>query len=141
MDKREIEGSPERAADRGRQEDLGWPEGARPYLGDPAVVRGLVQDFATEIIGIRADYNADKLTGEQAQERIRAAAARWGGIFMGRGGEDWSALPWNSPDRIGRRIGLAVGLEGDADPGEALFLELARSLVEDRKRTRLHSSP
>lgn len=130
MDKREIEGSPERAADRGRQEDLGWPESARPSLGDPAVVRGLVQDFATEVIGVRADYNGDKLTGQQAQDAIRAAAVRYGGIFMGRDGK-FEALPWNDPARLGQRILLSAGsVDGVDDPGEALFLILSRSLTD-----------
>lgn len=130
MDKREIEGSPERAADRGRQEDLGWPEGERPSLGDAGVVRGLVQDFATEVIGIRAEYNGEKITGEEAKAALRAAAARYGGIFMGRDSR-FHALPWNAPGLLGEHILLAAGaVDGIDDPAEGLFLMLARSLTD-----------
>lgn len=103
--------------------------GALPSLGDPSVVRGLVQDFATEIVNARTDYNADKISGAQAQQQIKEVAAKYGAIVMGRG-EGFSPLPWNSPERLGRRIRLVVDVPGDADPGETLFLELARSIVD-----------
>jgi hypothetical protein len=128
MDKREIEGSRERAADRGRQEDLGWPEGGKPSLGDPTVVNGLVRDFATEVIGIRTDYNRGKLSGDEAKRRIRAAARQWGDIFMGRSG-DFAALPWNKQS-LGAQIRRVLAVADDADPGETLFLELARSITD-----------
>lgn len=129
IDPRSVGGSPERAADRGRAEDLGFDMGRPPSLGDPAVVRGLVQDFATEVIAARADYNADKLSGEQAKQRIQDAVSRYGAIVMGRG-EGFSPLPWNSPDRLGQRIRLVVDVAEGADPGEALFLEMARSITD-----------
>lgn len=129
MDKRTIEGSPERAADRGRAEDLGLDMGSRPSLGDPAVIRGLVQDFATEVIGARTDYNADKISGVQAKQRIQDAVGKYGGIVMGRSA-DFSALPWNSPGQLGQRIGDQVPVAAGGDPGEVLFLELARSITD-----------
>ncbi len=130
MEKREIEGSPERAADRGRGEDLGFPTGdVRPSLGDPDVVRGLVQDFGQAVVGVRADYNGGKLTGEQAQDSIKKLAQAYGDKFMGRDAR-FAALPWNSPEHLGQRIKHAVPDTGDTDPGAALFLALAASLID-----------
>lgn len=131
MDKREIEGSPERAADRGRGEDLGFPTGdARPSLGDPDVVRGLVQDFGTAVVGVRADYNGGKLTGEQAQAKLKDLARAYGDKFMGRDTR-FAALPWNAPQYLGARIKQALPNGGDdPDPGVALFLALGTALIE-----------
>jgi len=71
IDPREIEGSPERAADRGREEDLGFLVSDRPSLGNPDVVRGLVSEFASSIVDVRKRYNQGKLSGEDAKDEIR----------------------------------------------------------------------
>ncbi|MBB3017680.1 hypothetical protein FHR70_000720 [Microvirga lupini] len=128
-DPREIEGSPERAADRGRAEDLGFSMDPRPSLGNVDVVRGLVSEFGSAIVGVRKDYHEDKLTGEQAQERVRELAREYGDIILGRS-EKYFALPWNDPSRLGRRIKLVVpAAEGVSDPGELLFVTIGTSLM------------
>lgn len=128
-DPREIEGSPERAADRGRAEDLGFSMDARPSLGDGNVVRGLVSEFAAAIVDVRKDYNLDKFTGEQAQAKVRELAKEYGDIVMGRDSR-YFALPWNDPVRLGRRIKLVVpAVDGVADPGEQLFVTIGTSLM------------
>lgn len=129
-DRKEIEGSPERAADRGRQEDLGFPAGDVPSLGSPSVVRGLVSQFAVEVVEVRKRYNAGRLSGDDAQEHIRDLAVEYGNIVMGRDSR-YAPLPWNDPARLGRRIKLVVPpTDGVEDPGELLFLTVGLSLVE-----------
>lgn len=128
-DPREIEGSPERAADRGRAEDLGFSMDPRPSLGDLGVVRALVSEFATRIVELRKQYNQDQVTGEQAQERVRALAREYGDVVMGRDAS-YFALPWNDPARLGRRIRLVTPpVDGVEDPGEQLFVTIGTSLM------------
>lgn len=129
MNKKSIEGSPERAADRGRAEDLGFEMSDLPSLGDPSVVRQLVVEFATAIINARKDYNADKLSGGQSQALIKGAVAKYGDIFMGLD-KGFSALPWHSPEQLGERIRKVLAVDGDTSPGHALFLSLGRSIVD-----------
>lgn len=127
-DKREIEGTPERAADRGREVELGFSMDPRPSLGNADVVRGLVSKFGTDVVAVRRQYLEDELTGEEAQARVRDLAKDYGAIIMGRDAE-YFALPWNSEARLGRRIKLAVpAIEGVNDPGELLFLTVGTSL-------------
>lgn len=129
MDKKQIEGSPERAADRGRQEDLGFSLSSKPSLGNADVVRGLVSEFAGEVVSARKDYNLGKVEGGQAQERVRELAREYGRIVMGLD-DRYDALPWNDPGRLGRRIKLVVpAVEGVDDPGELLFLTVGTSLT------------
>lgn len=128
-DPREIEGSPERAADRGRAVELGFSMDSRPSLGNLDVVRGLVSEFAAAIVDARKQYNLDTLTGEQAQERVRELAREYGDVVMGRDSR-YDAMPWNDPARLGRRIKLVVPpVDGVADPGELLFLTIGTSLM------------
>lgn len=127
-DKREIEGTPERAADRGREEDLGFSMDPRPSLGDADVMRNLVSKFGADVVAVRREYLEDKLTGKEAQERVRELARDYGSIVMGRD-KDYFALPWNSESRLGRRIRLVVpAIDGVNDPGELLFLTVGTSL-------------
>lgn len=127
-DKREIEGTPERAADRGREEDLGFSVDPRPSLGDAGVVRDLVSKFGADVVAVRREYLEDKLTGQEAQARVRDLARDYGAIVMGRD-KDYFALPWNCDTRLGRRIKLVVpAVDGVNDPGELLFLTVGTSL-------------
>lgn len=127
-DKREIEGTAERAADRGREEDLGFNTSALPSLGDADVVRQLVSKFGADVVAVRRDYLEDKLNSKEAQSRVRELAADYGSIVMGRD-KDYSAMPWNSEPRLGRRIKMVVpAIEGVNEPGELLFLTVGTSL-------------
>jgi hypothetical protein len=128
-DQREVEGSFERAADRGREEDLGFSMDPRPSLGDAGVVRALVSEFGALIVATRKSYNLDQLTGEQAQERVHDLSVEYGAIIMGRDSK-YFAMPWNSTDRLGRRIGKVVpAIDGVVDPGLLLFLTVGTSLM------------
>lgn len=123
----EKEGTPDRAADRGRDE-LCISDSALPSLGDPVVVTKLVNDFVTLVIGIRGRFIKDEISGEQSIADIRRAAKAYGDIVMGRDA-NYAALPWNDPRRLGRRIELVVTPEKEiTDPGELLFVELASSV-------------
>lgn len=128
-DKREIEGTPERAADRGREVDLGFSMDERPSLGNADVVRGLVSQFGTDVVAIRRQYLQDELTGPESQQRIKDLAKDYGAIVMGRD-DNYFALPWNSETRLGRRIKMVVSpIDGVNDPGELLFLTVGSSLA------------
>lgn len=131
MDPKEIEGSPERAADRGREEDLGFkPPGSRPSLGDPEVVRALVSEFAQQVVGVRRAYNEDKLSDQEAIDRIHELSVEYGRVVMGTG-SGYEPLPWHDPSRLGRRIRLVLPAEdGIEDPGELLFFSIASSLMD-----------
>lgn len=125
----ETEGTPERAADRGREVDLGFSVSSLPSLGDPVVVAKLVQDFGALVVGIRGQFIKGEIEGPQAQQSIREAAKTYGDIVMGRNG-DYATLPWNSPDQLGRRIALVVTPVPEiTDPGELLFLEMGSAIV------------
>jgi len=127
-DKKEIEGSPERAADRGRQEDLGFGMESKPSLGNAGVVRDLVSKFGKDVVAVRREYLEDTITGKEAQERVRELASDYGAIIMGRD-SDYAPLPWNSESRLGRRIMKVVAaIDGINDPGELLFLTVGTSL-------------
>ena len=130
IDPREIEGSPERAADRGREEDLGFRVSDRPSLGDAAVVEGLVREFAAAVVSVRRQYNEDKLGGDEAAAAVRDLAREYGRISMGAD-DRYEPTPWNNQDRLGRRIGLVVpAIDGVPDPGELLFLTIGSSLID-----------
>ncbi len=126
----EVEGSPERAADRGRGEDLGFMPADKPSLGDPGVVSGMVAEFAGAVVDVRRRYHEDKLSGDQAQAAILELAKEYGGIIMGRD-DRFAAQPWHNVSRLGRRIRLVLaGAEGGGDPGEFLFTTIGASLSE-----------
>lgn len=128
MNNKSIEGSPERAADRGRAEDLGYVVSSQPSLGDPLVVRALMSEFASGVVAARGRW----LTGAEHDPvaRIRELSREYGDIIMGRDGR-YQALPWHNPARLGRRIALVTSAEpGIEDPGELLFVAVGSSLSE-----------
>lgn len=124
------EDSPQRAADRGREADLGIAVDKRPSLGNPGVVRGLLSEFAASLVAIRKLYVTEAIAADDAKARVAESAREYGGVVMGRDPR-YAALPWNDPTRLGRRIRLLVpDADGIDDPGELLFLAVAASLVE-----------
>lgn len=128
MNKKEIEGTPERAADRGRAEDLGYVVSSQPSLGDPSVVRALVSEFAAGVVSVRGKW----LSGREADPlaRVRELAREYGDIVMGRDSR-YGALAWHNPSRLGQQIALVTPAEpGVTDPGELLFVTVGTSLVE-----------
>ena len=128
-DKREIEGSPERAADRGRADDLGFSVSKIPSLGNAHVIYSLMTEFASACVDIRKRYNKDEINDSQAKVELKDLAREYGNIIMGRD-ERYQALPWNSESRLGRRIKLVVpDIPSINNSGEMLFLTVGTSLM------------
>lgn len=106
VDKRSIEGSSERAADRGR--DMFDPIGDST-LGSYETVDGLVRQFLGEIVDTRKAYHEDKLEGPQASEKVQEIASKYAAIFMGKDAS-YGPTAWNSPEQLGEH--LLAALEG-----------------------------
>ncbi|WP_441280590.1 hypothetical protein [Tardiphaga sp. 862_B3_N1_1] len=129
MDEKAIEGSAARAADRGRAEDLGFVPSDKPSLGNPDTVRALVSEFGAAIVGVRAAWLRAGGAGNPV-ESTHDLAKEYGRVIMGHD-DRYQVLPWNNPDRLGRRIRLVCPAEDAAtDPGELLFLTIGASLME-----------
>lgn len=133
-DPRTVEGSKERAADRGAP-DRALVDAARTAgdsLGNPAVVERLVQGFCHRIIEIckwrrDGDVDADEMT-----RQIYGECERVGAIFMG-GESPYTAVPgWNTPRGLGMAITVLLGGEAvraAESPAAALFRWLAAQLM------------
>jgi len=90
----------------------------------------LQRDFGAAVVDVRRRYNLDELTSDGALAAIDKLAHQYGDIVMGRD-KAYDALPWNSPEHLGARIHARLPEAGeDPDPGKALFLALARSLLD-----------
>lgn len=133
-DPRTVEGSKERAAERGAP-DRALVEAARTAgdsLGNPAVVERLVQGFCHRVVEIckwrrNGDIDADEMT-----RQIRGESGRVGAIFMG-GESPYAAVHgWNSPRGVGMAITVLLGGEAvraAESPAAALFEWLAAQLM------------
>lgn len=101
-----VEGSAERAAERGSDMMFGnMPQAASdmPSLSVPSDVEQLIRDFAQEVVGVRAGYNSGKMNAGAAAAALPAIAEKYGRIVYGR--EDgWQATSWNTPLELGRYI-------------------------------------
>ena len=126
-DRRSIEGTKERAADRGWM-GLDVPEG--DALNSPTVAESIVREFLGKVIDLRAKYNADKINGEQTLEKIKEQAQAYADIFMGKA-SGYAKTDWNTPERLGAHIAAAIGDDETNDTAAyAFFLYLASSLTE-----------
>jgi hypothetical protein len=126
-DRKSVEGSKERAIDRG-QMGLVVPDGE--LLTSPSVAEALIRQYLGAIIALRADYNADKIAGEVALEKIKEQARAHASIFMG-GSSDYAKSAWNTPDRLGAHLAAAIDDgESNETAANAYFLYLAKSLTE-----------
>jgi hypothetical protein len=130
-DPREIEGTAERAADRGRSFfDFPNLEGA-PYLGDPEVVDGIVRGFVGGIVNIRAAFYQDKIAGEAAATQTFDTIKETAAIFSGQA-SDYQLMPsWNKPEGVGAYVLKRRGGTMPADQAlEALFTIYAELTIE-----------
>lgn len=124
VDKVSIEGSKERAADRGQ--DLlfeALPSGAS--LASMEIVEHVVRQYLGELLDIRMDYHADKIDGDSAVQAIDKAATQYADMFMGKS-SDFPGTNWNTPEGLGTYL-LAV-LDTDSKPEDSardLFLRIA----------------
>ena len=127
-DKTLIEGSKERAAERGS--DWGFVGLSDGSLMRPDIVQNLVREFLGKVIDVRTSYNAGTLPGDEAPAKIKAIADDYAAIFLGKS-KDYEALPWNSVEYLG--LHLSTLLKGEEPPEEApcaYFLYLASTLID-----------
>ena len=134
IDPTTIEGSPERAADRGAADPalLALAESLDRNLGSPEVVEKLVQAFANAVLEPCSARAAGTLSADQLQSLVEQYAGRFGAIFMG---EDESFVPvpvWNGPRGLGFRIIVLLGraaTEEAGGEGAALFMWLGAQVM------------
>lgn len=130
IDKRTIEGSPERAADRGREQGFEYFAQDGQQLASAEVVEALVRQFLTECLDARVAIHEERLKPDEATEKMQAAAKRYATIFMG-GDSAYAPSPWNSPEALGAYIAANYEGAGDRDDAcEALFLRLAADMMK-----------
>ena len=133
IDPRTIEGSPERAADRGQEQGFEYFSQDGQQLASPEVAEGLVRQFLAECIEARVAIHEGKATPEEAKARMQDAAKRYAAIFMGKDSA-YAASPWNSPDGLGAFIAANYQGSGDKDQAcEAMLLRLAADMMKIAK--------
>jgi hypothetical protein len=127
-DRNQIEGSKERAANRGQEPGfVGLSDGS---LARPDIVQNLVREFLGKVIDVRTSYNAGTLPADEAPGKIKIIADDYAAIFLGES-EDYEALPWNAVEYLG--LHLSTLLKGEETPEEApcaYFLYLASTLID-----------
>lgn len=122
----EIEGSPERAADRGR---FGFTVSDGPSLADPAVVHGLVAQFVAENLALRSQYLWGEIDRDAAIDPAVGRADAQQAILHGKT-TAFETSDWNAPDRLGARL-VAHAVGGDrADAVSRLLLALAKDMSD-----------
>ncbi len=129
-----IEGSKERAAERG-EPDFGLVEAARTAgdsLGNPAVVERLVQGFCHRVVEMLAWRRDGTIDAVELVTKVRAECASLGAIFMGADPEFVAVAGWNTERGLGNAVKVSIGgdrvrMAGGAGP--ALFEWLAEQLM------------
>jgi hypothetical protein len=133
IDPRTIEGSPERAADRGREQGFEYFAQDGQQLASAEVVEGLVRQFIGECIDARLAIHEERFTPEQGTNAMQDASKRYAAIFMGKD-KAYAASPWNTPEALGAHIAANYEGAGDKDAAcEALFLRLAADTMKIAK--------
>lgn len=128
----EIEGSEERARDRG-EDTLFGPAFAsgKDMLTDPDVVDAVVSSFMSEIVRVHTRYMKDELDGPAARAETVKVCERYADIFMGRT-DDYAPTLWNSPDGLGVYLVVSAGVpERKEDAVKAVLLRTAASYLMD----------
>jgi hypothetical protein len=122
-----IEGSAERAADRGR--DFFDPiSGSKPFLGSPDVLDALVRSFLGKLVDIRIAYNSDQIEGTEASKQIAALCESHAATVTGRNA-DYEAAKWNSDEQLGAFL-AAMFTDVAADRGaHTFFYKLAGDFI------------
>lgn len=133
-DPRAIEGSEERAAERGAP-DVAVVDAARTAgdsLGSPAVVERLVQGSCHRLLEFFKWRRTGQIDADELVAQIRGECTSMGAIFMGDE-SPYTAVPgWNSPRGVGMAITVLLGGEAvraAASPAAALFEWLAGQLM------------
>lgn len=103
------------------------PDG-RPYMGDMAVVSGLVETFYKGVLRARHDYVADAATREASLQLIEDYCSECGDIILGRD-PDYQPAPWNGPRLGGTIRALVPGINPQEDMGAEYFRWLAKQVL------------
>lgn len=129
VDKREIEGTSERALDRGDPIGLGVFDVAadddRPYLGDPEVVDGLVRGMCSR--AMEAGLSDGDVVG-----KVSAIVEDVAGVFMGRS-PGYRGMPFNSPEQLGRWVNETLGTAEAEDRSVEMLLWSTLAQVMDAR--------
>ena len=133
-DPREVEGSAQRAADRGRS--LGFDAipistEATPYLGDRDAVDGIVRTMLSKIIDARGKFHRQQLSGDAATKQetdaINAAAAIFNGQTPG-----YQLMPaWNKPEGVGNYVKQRRGWDIPAADAVRSYLAVMANLTTE----------
>lgn len=124
-----IEGSRERALDRGSIGFFDLPDGEGPLLTNPVVVESQVRDFFTEVLDVRRRYNDGAVQGADASKVIEALAKRYAAVFMGRDPKNFSFMRWNSEEQLGAFLSQVLNGVPAEQAAEAFFLKLAAEFI------------
>lgn len=114
--------------------DFQAPPKDLPYLGDHAVVAGLINEFADDVLTIYHEFTTGRPGADKPLDQLNDMARDYGNIFMGRTPDRYAQAPWNTVPRLGVRLRAAVDeIKGDEDPGEAYFRWLALQITKAGK--------
>lgn len=93
----------------------------KPSLGVPSVVDGLVRDFMALVCELRGQFLENKITNDQSVQRLKDAGTEMQEVFYGRRPDEYIALPWNSPEQLGRYIINGFERAENCDETSAVF--------------------
>lgn len=125
----EIEGSPERAADRGQPFGFGAFNApistGIPYLGDEETVEDILRDLLLRVHEVAGSEDAVK-TIEPMVEQTAA-------IFYGQD-DAYQAMPFNSQEQLGRYVNEVFGTkEDEKQTVQMLLWNMIRQVMEARQ--------
>lgn len=129
----EIEGSEERARDRG-EDTFFTPFFAgkqQDFLTDPDVVDAVVASFMSEVLGVSTRYVKDEVDEAGAKDAVQKICDRYAAIFMGQSA-DYAPTGWNRPDGLGLYLVNVAGIpESKEDAVKAVLLRTAASYLNE----------
>ena len=115
-DKVEIEGTPEREADRGRVMDHAGMAVGENSLGNPETAKQLIYGFLSAVNDTNTAFIAGKIDGAAAQEQVVRLADNLADTFLGKNAA-YQGDAWFSDDGLGAAMASAAG--SGFDPGQA----------------------
>jgi hypothetical protein len=133
IDPVEIEGTPERAADRGLPDGFGFfasDIGDKNYLGSPEVVGDIVRTYCQDALALRVKAGRGEMLPNDALEGLHALAERTAAIFTNPG-DAYRSMLFNSVDGVGEFVKAALQLDASAeDAVKTLFLNTSNQIFE-----------
>lgn len=112
------------------------------YLGNPAVVRRVLQGFVDKIYTGIKKRGAGTLSKEDFVTQLDAMSREFSDIFLGKNPDYVKVQGWNSPYALGIAITQVLGVfweknkeHYDGDKGRVLFAWIAASLVDEAQKS------